>query len=788
MARQVSTVVSFNAGLLSSDLDGRVDLEQYRRGLSYCENFVPEVSGPMFTRPGTRFCGAVKDAAYPVKMLRFVLDASNSYVVELGYDTGTSLGYARFWKNGALILSGGVPYTITSPYPNPGYYLDLEYVQSGDVLFLVTPQVAPYTLTRTSDTSWAFATFTTLGGPFQDVNPDSTVTMQASARTGSITVTASAATFTAADVGRKIYLEAPRGYAWPAWQTSVYYYVGNRVRSGGKTYVSGTQYYSGLQTPVHLYGTQSDGNVLWTYEDPGYGWGTITAVAAGGLTATVTVESAIPQLVVTYATNTWAFGEWYGVAVAQYPSHIAFFRDRLLFARSSDQKVWFSVTGGYNDFRPKNESGEVADDLAISIGLTGDGVNGLVWAVPMPEVILFGTYGGVHAVSETTRQEVFGPKNVTARQVSDEGCAAVNAVRSGDAVVFVPADRSRILSGKYDVDADRYVVDEITVLAKGFNRTASQYSGNAYSAIGLLSELVALDGGTPGVFFRTDSGLGGVTMDARQGVAAVWTGFLGRGSSEDIAPSVESVVGVGIDSSTLSSPCLYLATSRHTAAGTFRWIEKMYFGFGEGKYTAWPALDATVTGTATGSPAVLALGTAFAGMKVRVWYHLQGGFDNPWLNTGKEYTANGSGSVTLDANGTYTCYAGLSYHCRAQTMRLEAQDGSTVTLPRRVQRAIVRVLEQRYDLISSVDTGDYPVAVNVSTDFMTTVQPVALDTRNLGLNKMPSDVGRPRDYEVVLNAFTDTGLALCFDTDVSGIYGAPCKIHLARVYMEVGDR
>lgn len=758
-------------------------MEQYRRGMSLCNNFIPALAGPVYTRPGSVFLGLAGDQSNAVRMFAFVLDGVSDYQVELGESGG--VGYARFWRDGSLIMSGGSPYTIVSPYAATALSA-ISHRQSGDVLFMAHPSYAPRTLTRTSDTSWAFATFTTLGGPFQDINPDATTTLQASAATGSVTVTASAALFTAADVGRKVYIESPAGYNWAPWQAGTAYAAGVRVRSDGKTYLTAAGGTSGAVTPVHEYGTMSDGTVLWTYEDPGYGWGSITAVV-DSTHATVTTESRYPQLSVSYASNRWALGEWYGVGVAMYPSHVAFFRDRLVFARSADQMLWFSVTGGYNDFQRKNLSGEVADDLSIAIEVVGDSVSGIAWTEAMPEALIVGTFGGVHTVAETTRQEVFSPSNVTVRMISSEGSANVRAVSVCGDIVYAGVGNYRLLRVYVDVNIDRIGVEDLSILS---------------GEVAAVGELVAIGGSvSPGVMYRTVANLGGLVFDTKQGVFAHWLGTGGRPHQSTYPDDyIESISVAPVSALTRAPPTVYLVVKRAYNGITRRWIEVMALEYNRPNLRLGslypPCMDGMITGTsAAGTPTVIALGAAYAQLPVNVWCYPTGyipGYAGDWTYTGKEFLADGSGNVTLTGiTAATTWIVGFAYTAYLQTMPLEAEDGASVTLPKRCTRAVVRGLRQRFS------SGYYPFSVLASLNYQTKTN-APDDEAVSGLRAM-SRLGsgvydeaantRGMDYEAVMNGSTDTTCSLALATqDGTTVLGAPCRVYLLRAYMEIGDR
>lgn len=113
--------------------------------------------------------------------------------------------YFRFYRNGAQITSGGTPIEIATPYSDTDVQ-DLQYVQFGDLLYLAHPSYPPRVLTRESNTSWTLSELTLLPEPTVEIGelPNTTVTPGAISGSG-VTFTAGAAdTFLDADVGRQI--------------------------------------------------------------------------------------------------------------------------------------------------------------------------------------------------------------------------------------------------------------------------------------------------------------------------------------------------------------------------------------------------------------------------------------------------------------------------------------------------------------------------------------------------------------------------------------------------------
>lgn len=174
---------------------------------------------------------------------------------------------------------------------------DLKYVQSADTLYIVHSGYPVTKLTRLSHTTWVFSAVTFLDGPWFDENlllPNSTrstITITPGAATGATTLTASAALFTAAHVGR--FVRLLEGSVW--------------------------------------------------------GYGVIT-----GFTSSTVVNFTVNPATTLTNTNpksTWRFNAWY---TSNYPGAICFFEERLAFASTpvQPQAIWLSVTGDYEDMTP----------------------------------------------------------------------------------------------------------------------------------------------------------------------------------------------------------------------------------------------------------------------------------------------------------------------------------------------------------------------------------------------------------------------------------------------------
>ena len=181
-----------NTGVVSSLLDGRVDLAPYQFSCRQADNFLLSPFGILVKRPGTHRIANTKGNAAE-KLWEFQYDTQTGYIIQVGD------GYMRFIKDGAQIMDGASPYEIVSPY-GASDIADLQYRQINDVTYITHPNYAPRKLTRTTTTTFSIAEAVFDLPPFRDRNITAT-TITPSANTGTITLEASEDTFTPGNVG-----------------------------------------------------------------------------------------------------------------------------------------------------------------------------------------------------------------------------------------------------------------------------------------------------------------------------------------------------------------------------------------------------------------------------------------------------------------------------------------------------------------------------------------------------------------------------------------------------------
>lgn len=566
---------SFNGGELSPILEGRVDFAKYKKGLKSCENFIPLVQGPLTRRPGTTFTAEVKDSSKKTLLVEFEFSTVQAYILEFGDQyvrfhrnhsqitqtaqnitgiTKANPGVVTYsgsdtYANGDRVLISGVVgmtevnnrefivanvnagantfelsgvntsayttyssggtvaeiYEVATPYLEADLF-EIQFAQSADVLYIAHPDYAPRKLSRTGHTSWTLTTIDFLDGPFLPTNSSST-TLTLSGTSGSVTVTASAVTgingdsgFASTDVGRLIRWKDPASN--------------------------------------------------WT-------WLTITAFTSTTV-VTATIEGANASAGT--ATANWRLGVW--SATTGYPGAVTFHGDRLFWGgpTNTPQRIDGSNVGDYENFKPSNAAGTVADDNAVGFTLNANEVNVIRWLMSDEKGLMVGTVGGEWIVRASSQNEALTPSNVQATQSTNYGCAALPPLRAGKAIIFAQRNGRKLRELAYVFQDDGMRAPDMTVAAEHITRGGivdMAYQSQPQSIIWMA---------------RADGTLLGFTYEREQEVLA-WHRHVMGGAFSTGQAVVESVACVPNPDG--SADELWMIVKRTVDGVTRRYIEYM---------------------------------------------------------------------------------------------------------------------------------------------------------------------------------------------------------------------
>ena len=487
---------AFTAGELSPKLHKREDVDSFGQGCKKLENYILMPYGGANVRPGLEFISAGSDETNPIRLVAFNYSTTTSYTLEFGHQ------YLRFFSNGELVLSGGNPLKLTTPYPGTEIY-DLQFQAIGDFIYITHQDYKPVRLVRNSDTNWTFnQTFDWTWPALQDIN-DTGITITPSGTSGSITMTASAALFNSLHVGSYWMIghyrdnsqierdltssgtsSAVRGSG--QWSVTTFGVWGAGTlfleisRDAGSTYHtlrSWDSQTSGQQN-VSAFGDAS-GNTLYRLRYAGTGTGSARAylemsdnfvkglVQITGFTSSTVVTATVKRgLLKTAATAFWAEGAWSDFR--GYPRAVTIHMQRVCYGGTSfqPQTIWSSAIDDFENFQTG-----VLDTDAVIFSLASTTRQTIQWLASQGHRLLAGTTSEEHVITAAEGEGVFTPSNApTARRQTAHGSAHLPAVLVNDDIMFVQRQGRKIREFSYTFERDKYVAPDMTLLAEHISK------------------------------------------------------------------------------------------------------------------------------------------------------------------------------------------------------------------------------------------------------------------------------------------------------------------------------
>lgn len=445
---------AFSSGEISPQLHRRFDYQRYQTGLRACRGFVPLRQGGFTRAPGTIDRGATL-GNLPARLVDFEFAQNDALTLEF-----TNLRM-RVWRYGALVMNGAVPYELVTPYAQASLPL-LQWVQSADVIWITDGLGPVQKLSRFGLNNWSITGANFKSGPFRVQNLDPAKTVQASATSGVITLTANFSAFTANMIGSLMRL-SPLDNLTPLWTGNTAVGVGQKMRNDGKSYVLTVGTNTGVNPPLHPEGEERvslNPDVRWRYLDDGSGVVTITAIGGGGTTATATVVHTLPQGCVDTPTYRWEEGAW--SAKYGYPAALEFFEQRLVAAASpSDPRtLWFSTIGAFEDFTPGVEA-----DSAFAYVIAGtSSVNKIIWLQRGRNGLHIGALGEEYSTRSSDRGQALGP--TTAQFGMDSALGSrpnVRPIAPDGRPIFVSKDSRRVFEIAYSFQQDANEATELSL-------------------------------------------------------------------------------------------------------------------------------------------------------------------------------------------------------------------------------------------------------------------------------------------------------------------------------------
>lgn len=398
MAKIKLVQTDFTTGEISPKMIARTDIESFKHGAKEITNAYPLPHGACTSRRGTIFVDEVRNSAYDVKFIPFIYSRTESYVLVFND------GYCRFLKNGAYILSGGVPYEIAIPYGNTEYD-KIRFTQVGNLLYLVHPKYPPKQIIRTSDTNWAISNISFIYRAVTDQWYEN-----AFIKFKIISGT------TAFKQGDNFTIAAPAGTVVDPAPTN----------TGNGTIVS-VSIKSGAPT--------ESWTVTCSYADSSRQEWTVSGSVSG-------------TLISLWNTN-------------NYPQTVVFHEQRLYFGGTptDPQTIWGSAIGIYNQFTlgPK-------DNDALQFTIASNQYDEMINLSSGRYLIPF-TYGGEFAMMGSTTTGIT-PSTVRIMPQTYHGSSNMIPLKIGKEILFCQRDNKKIRAVSYSIAEDANTAPDISVLAE----------------------------------------------------------------------------------------------------------------------------------------------------------------------------------------------------------------------------------------------------------------------------------------------------------------------------------
>ncbi|MBQ7286648.1 MAG: hypothetical protein IJW73_02690 [Candidatus Gastranaerophilales bacterium] len=410
---------SFSKGILSPSLQGRVELEQYSLGLKNLKNGLVLQEGCVVNRSGLEFLTEVKDSSSKVRLIPFVFDINESYVIEVGDK------YFRFIKDGKYILDDNNSiYELPSPYSEDDIF-SLDYVQQADVITFVHKNYKPMDLSRINHNNWELAEIQFIPSIEPPDNVKANYTGSTSANTTTYEYVVCAVDKNTNEESKRSEVVAVVGHLEGFWTTSEYITISwdkvdNALEYNIYRSVNGIFGYVGTSSGLSF----RDNNI-----EPD-------------------LSSCAPLL--------------FNPFEDENPSCVCYFQQRKVFASSNKQPqtFWATQTGSNKNFnisRPLNPTD------SITMSMYDNVANVIQHLIPFDDLLVM-TTNSEWAVNGADGIFCASPTPVSNLQ-SFYGSSKIKPVVSGSMVLFVQSGGNIVRDLGYDYLSDSYDGQELTLFA-----------------------------------------------------------------------------------------------------------------------------------------------------------------------------------------------------------------------------------------------------------------------------------------------------------------------------------
>jgi len=516
---------SFAGGEIAPALYARVDQSKYQSGLRTLRNYFVMRHGGAANRPGTAWIAEVKDSSKTVRLIPFIFNADQTYVLEFGdqymrvyHDGGqvtltpqsitgiTNASVAVLTYSGADTYANGDEVYVSGIVGPIGTYLNGRNFKVANVDTALNTFELNY-LDGTAVNSTSMGAYTS-GGTIAEVYQISTPYVEADLatldfiqsadvvtivhptyaprdleRTGHTSWTLTSITF-APDIAAPTGQSATQGgstgsttYDWKITAVADETFeeslpsAAAHITNGNAT-ISATNYVDISWSAV----TGAAEYNIYRAVNGVYGFiGTAVGLAFRDTGITPDTSDTPPS-----ARNPFA---------SDFPSTVTYYQQRLVFANtnSDPETVWASRSGQFKNF---TVSSPIQDDDAVTFVLAGRQVNSVKHLLDLGKLVVM-TVGGEHLI-QGDQAGTLKPTDVNPVQQSYFGSGNLAPIIIGKTAIFLQARGSIIRDLGYDVQSDGYTGNDLTIfsahLFDGFSMVDWAFAQTPHSVIWVVRD------------------------------------------------------------------------------------------------------------------------------------------------------------------------------------------------------------------------------------------------------------------------------------------------------------
>lgn len=437
---------NFAGGEFSPTALGRVDSKEYMTASQLMSNWIPRknYSGK---RSGTRYMADLSGMFRP-GLIPFVVSAEVGFIIAIDPSKvliGGGDFVRAFRSDGVSVAIDSTPFdSVLTTYSTPSLNLDPNkyiYVQQGDRLIIchASGGMIPFMLTRIADGTFVLELYTApsttnplfdpsiiLKTPYRPVNVSS-ISLQPSAVSGAITITASASFFTPEHVGAFIKI--------------------NQAGTAGVAQITGYSSDTSVSASVKSFFSNTSASTAWQ-------------------------ES--------------AWSDHLG-----WPRTICSFEQRLIFAGSSSQPdtIWGSTTGNIftlmarkleqdqdqvSDVSGNNYFGENLPTDPFSFTLAASEINLINWMVANSSLNI-GTASTEYVGNGG--QEILSNQSVNFRAQTNYGSSENRAAALGNEVLYISRDSQKLRNFKFSENNGSNISNDLSFFSNHMYKVGDSYAG-----------------------------------------------------------------------------------------------------------------------------------------------------------------------------------------------------------------------------------------------------------------------------------------------------------------------